>query len=104
MSVVKRVRKDHRIDLRATADQKSMIEQAARMKGISLTSFIMGAACDAAQQVMRDQHNFVVSDEQWKAYFDAMPPPPEGSPMPQPQQQQQQQQQMGSDSSVQGQP
>lgn len=95
MSVVKRVRKDHRIDLRATADQKSMIEQAARIKGISLTSFIMGAACDAAQQVLRDQHNFVVSDEQWKAYFDAMPPPPEGVHV-QPQQ--------GADSSVQGQP
>lgn len=103
MSVVKRVRKDHRIDLRATAEQKSMIEQAARMKGISLTSFIMGAACDSAQQVMRDQHNFVVSDEQWKAYFEAMPPPPESSALPQAQQQQQQQQ-MGSDANAQGQP
>lgn len=103
MSVVKRVRKDHRIDLRATAEQKSMIEQAARLKGISLTSFIMGAACDSAQQVMRDQHNFVVSDEQWKAYFEAMPPPPESSALPQAQQQQQQQQ-MGSDANAQGQP
>ncbi len=78
MSVAKR--KDHRFDLRATADQKTAIEQAALLKQTSATSFIMDTAYEAAQRVIREQSSIVLSTTDWKTFCDALDNPPEASP------------------------
>ena len=78
MSVSKR--KDHRFDLRATADQKSAIEQAALIKQTSATGFIMDTAYETAQKIIRDQSRIVVSTADWNALCAALDSPPEVNP------------------------
>lgn len=73
-------RKDHRFDLRASADQKRAIEQAALLKQTSATNFILDTAYEAAQRLIREQSNIVLSTADWKAFCDALDNPPEPSP------------------------
>ncbi|HEY9871360.1 MAG TPA: DUF1778 domain-containing protein [Candidatus Obscuribacterales bacterium] len=73
-------RKNHRFDLRATAEQKSAIEQAALLKQTSATNFILDTAYEAAQRVIREQANIVLSTSDWQAFCDALDNPPEPSP------------------------
>jgi uncharacterized protein (DUF1778 family) len=46
--------KDHRISTRVTGEHKALFEQAAAIKGLSLTDFMVSAAYDAAIKVLAD--------------------------------------------------
>lgn len=78
MSLAKR--KDHRFDLRATADQKTIIEQAAMLTQTSTTNFILTSAYAEAQRLVRDQANIVLSTSAWQDFCRALDNPPEPSP------------------------
>ena len=74
MAIVKR--KEQRFDLRTTAEQKAAIEQAALLKQTSATSFIMNAAYEAAQSLIREQANIVLGATDWKQFCYALDHPP----------------------------
>ena len=46
--------KNHRIAARVTGEHKSLFEQAAALKGLSLTDFMVSAAYEAALKVLAD--------------------------------------------------
>lgn len=46
--------KNHRIATRVTGEHKSLFEQAAALKGLSLTDFMVSAAYEAAIKVLMD--------------------------------------------------
>jgi uncharacterized protein (DUF1778 family) len=46
--------KDHRISTRVTGEHKALFEQAAALKGLSLTDFMVSAAYEAALKVLAD--------------------------------------------------
>lgn len=46
--------KNHRIATRVTGEHKSLFEQAAALKGLSLTDFMVNAAYEAAVKVLLD--------------------------------------------------
>lgn len=73
-------RKDHRFDLRATADQKSAIEQAALIRQTSASNFILDTAYEAAQRVIREQSNIILSNADWQTFCEALDNPPKPSP------------------------
>lgn len=77
MSVSKR--KDHRFDLRASAEQKAAIEQAALLKQTSATNFILDIAYAEAQRVIRDHSNITLTTSDWKAFCKALDNPPKPS-------------------------
>jgi uncharacterized protein (DUF1778 family) len=52
--ILKQTAKDHRIAARVTGEHKSLFEQAAALKGLSLTDFMISAAYDAALKVLAD--------------------------------------------------
>jgi uncharacterized protein (DUF1778 family) len=45
--------KDDRIDLRVPCDKKKMIEQAAALRGQSVSTFVLGTTVREAQEVIR---------------------------------------------------
>jgi len=70
-------RKDYHFDLKATVDQKVILEQAAQLKKTSATSFILNAACEVAQNLLWDQSNILLSTTDWKTFSGALDNPPE---------------------------
>ena len=46
--------KDHRISTRVSGEHKALFEQAATLKGLSLTDFMVSSAYDAAVRVLID--------------------------------------------------
>ncbi len=55
--------RDATINLRARSEQRELIDQAARLIGISRSDFILGAACDKAQAILPDQLLFTLNDK-----------------------------------------
>jgi uncharacterized protein (DUF1778 family) len=68
------------INLRASARQKSLIDQAARAQGRSRTDFMLGAACREAEEVLLDRRYFVLSGEAFEKFSAALDAPPAQNP------------------------
>ena len=65
-----------RISLRTTSKQRHLLEQAAEATGKTLTSFILEAAHVEAQRALADPRRlFLVNDEQWAAFMEALDAP-----------------------------
>jgi uncharacterized protein (DUF1778 family) len=63
--------KDRRLNLRVSAEAKSLVEQAARATHMTASAFVLQAALRSAQDVLADQTRFVLDPERW-AEFTAM--------------------------------
>lgn len=59
--------KTRRFDLRATARQESVIQQAAARTDRSVSEFILTSATIEAEKVLADRRWFAVTDEQFEA-------------------------------------
>ncbi len=65
-----------RLGLRATQAQVALIQRAAEAKGKSVTEFVLSSACEKAEQTLSDQTYYLVSEEAWKKFHDALERPP----------------------------
>ncbi|HEY9785368.1 MAG TPA: DUF1778 domain-containing protein [Candidatus Obscuribacterales bacterium] len=72
--------KEIRLNLRATPEQRELIEKAAAIKRTSLTSFILDVACEAAEELLIQQRHFELSPEKWEAFCAALDAPPREIP------------------------
>jgi uncharacterized protein (DUF1778 family) len=59
MATPTRVR-DRRLEVRTTAEERELIDRAARSSGTDLTSFVVDHLTDAARQVLADRDRFVL--------------------------------------------
>lgn len=50
-----------RLNIRATTDAKNVIEQAANLLGLSMSSFMLQSAFDRAQDVLESTYNLTVN-------------------------------------------
>jgi len=66
VNMSKKQSKSYRFDLRATADQRSVIEQAALIKHCSVTSFILDAAYKSASKVIEENAAIHLSTTDWR--------------------------------------
>jgi uncharacterized protein (DUF1778 family) len=57
-----------RLNIRATAAEKDLIEAAARATHQNASRFVMQAALSSAQTVLADQTRFVMADAAWDAF------------------------------------
>ncbi len=66
------------INLRASPQQKALIDRAAAIAGKSRTEFMLDCARQAAEQTIFDQRRIVMSDEQFSEFVRILdnPPPP----------------------------
>jgi uncharacterized protein (DUF1778 family) len=71
-----KAKKATKIQLRLEPAQKAMLARAAELRETSLTHFVLEHACQAAQEVLAEQADIVMSADQWKAFCNALDAPP----------------------------
>jgi len=64
-------RKVQRIEARLRPDQKSRIERAANIRGISVSDFIVQQADEAARQTIQEHEVWTLNEAQSKAFIEA---------------------------------
>jgi len=69
-----------RTEARLLPEQKSRIERAARIKGLSLSDFIVQNADDAAIRTIQEHETWTLSREDSKVFVNAILNPPEPGP------------------------
>ena len=65
------------INLRASPDQKALIDRAAKRLGKSRTEFVLDTMREASENVLLDQRLFCVQAEAFDAFEAALDAPPE---------------------------
>jgi uncharacterized protein (DUF1778 family) len=61
-----------RLEARVTAEDKELLQQAAAVKGLTLTAFLTSSAREAAIKVLREQHVIELSRKDQRAFAEAM--------------------------------
>jgi len=69
-----------RFSIRASATQKRVIAEAARIRETTISDFVLEQSLTAAQQVIADQVQFRLPKKQWKQFCDALDAPPKTIP------------------------
>ena len=72
--------KESRFSIRASAVQKKVIAQAARIKETTMSEFVLEQSLVAAQQVIADQAQFTLPKKQWQAFCAALDAKPQSIP------------------------
>lgn len=72
--------KASRFSIRASATQKKVIAEAARIKDTTISDFVLEQSLTAAQHVIADQVQFRLPKKQWKEFCDALDAPPKTIP------------------------
>lgn len=70
MAAVETRRRNRRLELRTTPEEREVIERAAAVTATRLTDFVVGSAVEAAQRVLADRDTFEldpVAVEAWEA-------------------------------------
>lgn len=69
-------KKLERIDARMTRDEKRTIETAARLKGTTVTEFVLSSAKEAAARAIRENEVLVLGEQDRKVFVEALLNPP----------------------------
>ncbi len=72
--------KASRFSIRASATQKRVIAEAARIRDTTISDFVLEQSLTAAHQVIADQVQFRLPQKQWKKFCDALDAPPKAIP------------------------
>jgi uncharacterized protein (DUF1778 family) len=72
--------RDASINLRAHAEQRDLIDQAARLLGKNRSDFMLEAACEKAQGVMLDQVFFALKAQDFRRFCELLDAPPAANP------------------------
>ena len=69
-------RRSERLDARVTREEKETIETAARLRGTSITDFIVMSAREAAIRAIRENEILTLSQRSRKVFVEALLHPP----------------------------
>jgi len=64
-----------RLGLRTTPAQAALIQRAAEATRKSVTEFVLSSVCEKAEQTLLDQRFFMVDEQTWRAFQDALEGP-----------------------------
>ena len=64
-----------RLGLRTTPAQAALIQRAAKVTRKSITEFVLTSVCEKAEQTLLDQRLFMVDEQTWLAFQDALERP-----------------------------
>jgi uncharacterized protein (DUF1778 family) len=63
------VAKSERLEMRLSREQKDLIERAARIRGLDVTSFAVPTVLEAAREIVGRQSVTVLSDRDYKKFL-----------------------------------
>ena len=69
--------KKSRLDLRIDQDQKELLERAASLRGLSLSSYLLSNSIEAATKDIESHEKLVLSDNDRDLFLSLMENPPE---------------------------
>ena len=69
--------KKSRLDLRIDQDQKELLERAASLRGLSLSSYLLSNSIEAATKDIESYEKLVLSDNDRDLFLSLMENPPE---------------------------
>jgi uncharacterized protein (DUF1778 family) len=72
MLIEEKRRKTNRVDLRISPLEKSLFEQAARAKGLNLTSYIISTVSMDAKATIDREHRVTLTDRTARIFLDAL--------------------------------
>ncbi|WP_242624783.1 DUF1778 domain-containing protein [Krasilnikovia cinnamomea] len=67
--------KAERLHLRLDAEQRALLEAASEATGSSLSAFVLRSATDAAAGVLADRRAFLLDEQDWRAFDEALERP-----------------------------
>jgi uncharacterized protein (DUF1778 family) len=73
----KRQTRSEKLDLRLTARDKRILQEAATAERRSVTEFVLHSALTRAEDVLADQRLIGLNAQQWKAFIEALDAPPQ---------------------------
>lgn len=78
LRIHRRVRKQERLEARVTPRQKRLIERAARLRGATVTEFIVMSAQQAAAKEIQEAESLTLRGDAQEVFVRALlnPPPP----------------------------
>jgi uncharacterized protein (DUF1778 family) len=74
-AVKTRKQREARLAIRASAQVKKILAQAARVQHKNVSQFVLQASLDAAHSVLADQTEFRLTPAQWKAFCERLEAP-----------------------------
>ncbi|MCV3216536.1 DUF1778 domain-containing protein [Plectonema radiosum NIES-515] len=72
--------RSERIDIRTTCKVKKLLQQAAAASDKNVSEFLLQNGLIAAQETLTNRRLFVLDDEQWQAFQDALDSPSQEKP------------------------
>jgi uncharacterized protein (DUF1778 family) len=72
--------KTERVDVRTSTPVKQLLQEAARACHKNVSEFLLEAGVTAAAQTLADRRQFILSDEQWQAFQEALDRPVQSKP------------------------
>ena len=72
--------KSERIDVRASAPVKQLLQEAARVSHKNVSEFLLDAGIVAANQTLADRTRFELAPEKWREFHAALDRPVNGKP------------------------
>ena len=72
--------KTERIDVRASASVKQLLQEAAHACHKNVSEFLLDAGITAANQALAERRHFVLNDAQWQAFQQALDRPMQARP------------------------
>jgi uncharacterized protein (DUF1778 family) len=69
--------KAERLHLRVDAAQKALLEAASKAAGVSVSTFVLTVATEAAADVLADRRAFVLDESSWQVFDQALNRPAE---------------------------
>ncbi len=72
--------KAEQLNIRASAAQKAKLSEAARLKNMNLSQFVLNKSLDAAEEVIADQRLIRVSKEEYEWLLAKLEEPPRDIP------------------------
>lgn len=76
LQVMEKESKKERLEARLTPEQKKHIEHAARIKGTSISDFVVLSAADAAVRTIREQEVLTLNERAREVFTNALLHPP----------------------------
>jgi uncharacterized protein (DUF1778 family) len=60
--------KDERLNIRVSRAEKAVVEQAASLRHMAVSQFMLQAALQSAEEVLADQSRFIVPEDRWMQF------------------------------------
>ena len=64
--------RDERIDLRVSAELKTLLAQAASYSGMSLSGFLVSSASERAKEVVAKRETLTLTTRDWRAFLSSL--------------------------------